>query len=233
MRKLIINTAAQNIERLHHFYDQVGYQSIDEHGSFRYDGQALIHLDGTNEARTSIHMYADKLETIVAKIINLGYNVIQQSESIGFSDPNGVKWKLYEFDEYPDIHFNRDFEMSLLGKYFGLGIESFEYERSIEFYKALGYKIISGDPANKSYLSLAQEGCHDLTLFYPGSCPHAFYNPSLTFFNGKKGNPVLIDKMRSVNIQFTEEVTVFSDDGAVDNVIVEDGGGLHFFVFND
>jgi hypothetical protein len=67
----------------------------------------------------------------------------------------------------------------------------------------------------------------------PFSCPHLFFNPSLTFFNGKENNPKVIQKIRDLNIPITQEITAFNEEGLVDNIIIRDPGGLGFFVFND
>lgn len=233
MNRIVVRTSGQNRPRLHTFYDKLGWQSLNNDGSYRYDGQVIIELAGQNDARTSILMYSDDKDKIAKKLIDLGRNIIQTEASFICVDPNGVRWEIGDSDAFPDVHFNRDFERSLLGKYFGLGIESIEFEKSAKFYQALGYSIRSGEIEKKSYLTMSQDGCQDITIFYPGTCPHSFYNPSLTFFNGKEGNPKLISAMRTKDIVFTEEITVFSEDNSIDNVIVEDGGGLHFFVFND
>jgi hypothetical protein len=61
----------------------------------------------------------------------------------------------------------------------------------------------------------------------PFSCPYLFYNPSLTFFNGKENNPKVIQKVRDL----TEEITAFNTEGIVNNVIIRDPGGFGLFVF--
>ena len=43
----------------------------------------------------------------------------------------------------------------------------------------------------------------------------------------------LIQKIRDLKIPITEEITVFNDQGVVDNIIIRDPGGLGFFIFND
>ncbi|MFK8104239.1 MAG: hypothetical protein AB8G15_17055 [Saprospiraceae bacterium] len=64
------------------------------------------------------------------------------------------------------------------------------------------------------------------------ACPHLFFNPSLSYFNGKE-NLAIITELRARKIPLTEEITFFNPEGIVDNVIVRDPGGLGFFVFSD
>jgi hypothetical protein len=65
-----------------------------------------------------------------------------------------------------------------------------------------------------------------------GSSPHLFFNPSLTYFNGKN-NLAVIESLRESGIPLAQEITHFNDKGIVDNVILQDAGGLGIFVFSD
>ena len=65
-----------------------------------------------------------------------------------------------------------------------------------------------------------------------GSCPHLFFNPSLTYFNGAK-NLSIIQQIKTLQIPITEEITHFNKEGIVDNIIIRDPGGLGFFLFSD
>ena len=71
-----------------------------------------------------------------------------------------------------------------------------------------------------------------ISLLQALQCPHLFFNPSLTYFNGSR-NPKIIESIKKQNIEITEEVTEFNSKGEVDNIILRDSGGLGFFVFND
>ena len=64
------------------------------------------------------------------------------------------------------------------------------------------------------------------------SCPHLFFNPSLTYFNSGR-NPEVIAGIRAAGIPISEEITIFNKEGRVDNIIIRDPGGYGFFLFND
>ena len=66
----------------------------------------------------------------------------------------------------------------------------------------------------------------------PCCCPHLFFNPSLTYFNGGQNLPV-IKAIREAGIPIAEEITHFNEEGVVDNVVLRDPGGLGMFIFND
>jgi hypothetical protein len=84
----------------------------------------------------------------------------------------------------------------------------------------------------KPYMSLDLDG-FSINLMKPNICPHLFFNPSFTFFNGKEGNPKVIAKVRELGIPIAEEITHFNKEGIVDNIIIRDPGGFGFFLFND
>jgi len=71
-----------------------------------------------------------------------------------------------------------------------------------------------------------------VSIMKPNMCPHLFFNPSLTYFNGGK-NPEIIEAIRKLDIPITEEITYFNKEGLVDNIIIRDPGGYGFFIFND
>jgi hypothetical protein len=120
----------------------------------------------------------------------------------------------------------------ITGNFAGLSIETTEMERSVEFWSALGYAITMGE-ASKGWVSLEADGCPGISLMKSMMCPHLFFNPSLTYFNGKEGNPKVIEAVRKEGIPITEEITHFNKEGLVDNIIIRDPGGLGFFLFND
>jgi len=71
-----------------------------------------------------------------------------------------------------------------------------------------------------------------VSFMQPNSCPHLFFNPSMTYFNGKNNLPI-IAKIREAGILITEEITHFNQEGIVDNIIIRDPGGYGFFIFSD
>ena len=65
-----------------------------------------------------------------------------------------------------------------------------------------------------------------ISLIQAQQCPHLFFNPSVTYFNGSHNLEIIHKK-----IEITKEVTEFN--GEVDKIILRDSGDLGFFVFND
>ncbi|MDH3494557.1 MAG: hypothetical protein OEM82_13460, partial [Acidobacteriota bacterium] len=117
------------------------------------------------------------------------------------------------------------------GNFAGISIEAVDVERTVSFWEALGFKKGMGD-MSQGWAVYSNGSDVDVSIMKTGMCPHLFFNPGLTFFNSGK-NLDNIARLREANIPITEEITFFNKEGIVDNVIINDPGGLGFFVFND
>jgi hypothetical protein len=120
---------------------------------------------------------------------------------------------------------------TLVGNFSGLSMESSDVHKSLAIWETLGFEIKMGGP-DKGYVVLAHTDGFGLSLMQPMTCPHLFFNPSMTFFNGKD-NLNLIAKIRKAGIPIAEEITHFNKENIVDNIIIRDPGGYGFFVFSD
>lgn len=132
----------------------------------------------------------------------------------------------------PDIFAEVD--SSHLGHFAGLSLETTNIALSLKIYQALGYVVMMGDEKSGFVqLSVPDENAPGIALMKANSCPHLFFNPSLTYFNGKKRNPKIIQHLGELKVPLVEEITHFNQEGLVDNVLIRDPGGLGIFVFND
>ena len=112
-----------------------------------------------------------------------------------------------------------------------MSLESFDIHKSSSIWKCLGYREDAGN-LDHGWISFKNEYEQGVSLMSPGACPHLFFNPSFTFFNGGKNHEV-IEKVKGLGIAITENITIFNENGDVDNIIIRDPGGFGFFVFND
>ena len=119
-----------------------------------------------------------------------------------------------------------------MGSYAGISLETPNIKQSMQLWKALGFEVSMGG-IDQGWVALSNSTGDAISLMQPMSCPHLFFNPSLTYFNGKTVNPIIIQKIRDLNIPITEEITVFNKDGIADNIIIREPGGYGFFIFND
>ena len=222
-------TATPSLPESFSFYQKLGFAVIRAEPHLVTDGQVIIHVDPDRHARTGIALYAPSWSTVIdALSASAPYQKIEGGHL--FHDPSGVRVILKQ-GEGPSIP-EGDGSKSLLGNFAGVSIEAADMDSSLQFWKTLGFAVTMGDAA-QGWVSLAAEGCPGISLMRTMMCPHLFFNPSLTYFNGKEGNPKVIAAVRKAGIAITEEITHFNKEGVVDNIIIRDPGGLGYFPFND
>jgi hypothetical protein len=211
------------------FYERLGFTRVSEADPLVYtDGKAYVEINPDRFARAGLRCYKDSWAEDLEWLKQVT-TVTKLEKGWVLSDASNVWLYLVEGKPSYSIHSSEK-SYSVLGNYVGLSLETADFSRSVAIYKALGFTQTSGGEEH-AWSSFAYEG-FSVTLMGPMSCPHLFFNPSMTYFNGGNNLPV-VEKIRELNIQITEEITLFNKDGLVDNVIIRDPGGFGFFVFND
>lgn len=193
------------------------------------DGKALIEVNPNRFARGGFKLFSEDWKNTVHQLEKMT-TVFNIDGGHLLSDPGGT-W-IYLIDD--DSAYNYDFSNlspSVLGNYAGLSLEVISVLPAMDIWQTLGFEKQSGS-LEQGWISLSNSDGITLSLMGPNSCPHLFFNPSLTYFNGKE-NPAVIKRIRDLGIPITEEITVFNEEGLVDNIIIRDPDGYGFFIFND
>lgn len=212
------------------YYQKLGFTLLSENEPTLFtDGKMLLEINPDNFARTGLKLYqADWSETIA--LLKKRTAVIPFDGGNLVSDPNGVKVYLID-GEMVSKHELKGESTAIPGNFAGLSIEAVDVTKTVEFWEILGYKKTMGSIV-QGWIAFDNGTSIGISIMKPMVCPHLFFNPGLTFFNGGKNLPV-IQKIKEVGIPIAEEITVFNKEGIVDNVIICDPGGLGFFIFND
>lgn len=224
-----IHTPTNKIENSIEFYQKLGFKQIPGHQNIFTDGIAIIEINAQRYARAGIKLYKQSWNDEVAALSQITKLTRYETGHL-LSDANGVWIYLEESEKSIEVTPTEQ-SFSTLGNFAGLSLETSDMSRSANLYDILGFKNVGGSPEH-GYISLSNQEL-TISLMKPLSCPHLFFNPSMTYFNGKVNNPVIIEKIRALNIPITEEITHFNKDGIVDNIIIRDPGGYGFFIFND
>jgi hypothetical protein len=226
----IIHTPTNNFEQSLDFYARLGYQRLSYNNlELVSDGQVIIEINPDRFARAGVKLIKESWKNDVKDIEEL-VNVLSADTGYLLSDPSGTWIYLVE----SDTEFNPEFadtSPSVLGNYAGLSLETTSIDLSFHFWKLLGFTNQQGS-IDDGWVTLRNDDDMTVSLMKPNTCPHLFFNPSLTFFNGEK-NLEIISKLRELKIPITEEITHFNKEGIVDNVIIRDPGGYGFFIFSD
>jgi hypothetical protein len=199
---------------------------MTDHGAYVYDRSVVIFVSDLTKERLGLSLcqadWSSELDAVRAYAVPLE---IEGGSLI--SDSSGMHVKLLQ----NTIELPSSSDNSILGSYSDLSIEVVEFERSKLIWQALGYSQTGGDE-KQGWIVLSKDGQTSISLIKAGSCPHIFRNPGLNYFNGTS-NGQIIQRVRESGVTIGEELTVFSETGVVDNIILQDPAGLMFFLFND
>lgn len=223
----VAHTPTNKLENSIDFYTKLGFKKIEE--NIFTDGKLIIEINPERSARAGIKLYKSSWS---AEVDNLKGLAALNKISNGYllSDASGVF--IYLIEAEPSWKAEpAEKSFSALGNYMGVTLETTDMKRSADIYRALGFAVVFGDDS-QPFMSLNWND-FTVTLMKPNMCPHLFFNPSFSYFNGKEGNPKVIAKVRELGIPIAEEVTHFNKEGLVDNIIIMDPGGYGFFLFND
>lgn len=228
--KAIIHTPTNKLENSYSFYEKLGFKVISkENPVIITDGKTIIEINPDRFARAGIKLVKKSWAQEVQKLKELT-TLIKLPNGFLLYDPSGIAIYLIESDfNFPFMVADSSF--SSLGNFAGLTLESADISRSFTIYEILGFTKSMG-AIEKGFVGLTGGDDFNIVLMSPLQSPHLFYNPSLTYFNGKK-NLAVIKKIKELNIPITEEISTFNKEGIVDNIIIKDPGGYGFFIFSD
>lgn len=226
----IIQTSTGNLQDSIAFYEKLGFTSIvHEQSTIVSDGKAVVEINPDRFARAGVKLYAASWEEIVSQLKKKTAMLVVDDGYL-LKSPSGMWLSLIEGKTTPQINLE-EIGSSVLGNYAGLSLEVVDMEEAVDFWAILGFKKTMGDVA-QGWVAMVNADGFGVSVMKANMCPHLFFNPSLTYFNGKD-NIAVITKIRELNIPITEEITHFNKEGIVDNIIIRDPGGLGFFLFSD
>ncbi len=225
----IIHTPTNKIENSLDFYKRLNFKLISNKNlTLVSDGKALIEINPDRFARAGIKLFKNSWKEEIKQLEKLTA-AIPNKNGLQLTDPNGV-W-IYLVENTLDIDYKAEEKCyGLTGNFNGLSLETSDMVKSMEFYSILGFSQSNGS-IEHGWLSLDNNGFF-ISLMKAMLCPHLFFNPSMTYFNGKE-NMAVIEKIRATEIPIAEEITYFNKEGVADNIIIRDPGGYGFFIFND
>ena len=225
----VIHTGSPDLARSKEFFTKLDFQVLPTKDSTCFiDGNFIIEVNDTHFARPGVKLYGNNW---AGKLDEWAFTSVNPEEGLYIlRDPNGV-WVYLQEGEGPKIPAELTGKASAVGTCMGVSIETLDPLVSLVFWQTLGFQVQMGS-AEQGFIVLQNEEGFGLSMMKAWTCPHTFLTPSLTYFNGKK-NPEIIKGIRENGIAMEEEVTVFNEEGIVDNIIIREPGGYGFFVFND
>ena len=226
----IILTPTNNLQNSLDFYQKLQFKIIEnDHLQLVTDGKAIIEINPDRFARAGVKLFKNDWSAEKSQLEKQTF-LTKLADGYLLGDPSGV-W-IYLIEKDADFTIEKSEECyGLTGNFAGLSLETTDIEKSATIWQILGFEKTMGD-IEQGWVAYQNTDGFGVSLMKPMSCPHLFFNPSLTYFNGKN-NLDIIQKIRDVGIPITEEITHFSKNGEVDNIIIRDPGGYGFFLFSD
>ncbi len=228
--RTIVHTPTNQLEQSRQFYEKLQYQAVPHAVATWYtDGAVIVEINPDRYARAGVRIFQPSWTSEV-QALREKTAVHKMADGYLLNDLSGCYLYLTE-GEFPYDVGTPGTVDTLTGNFAGLCLESSDIKRSTEIWQLLGFDIKMGD-TESAMIGLEDRGGFGVSLMKPLSCPHLFFNPSMTYFNGAD-NLNLIDKIRATGIPITEEISYFNKEGIVDNIIIRDPGGYGFFIFSD
>lgn len=226
----IIITPTNSLKSSLDFYQKLNFTTVT-HDSMNLvtDGKVIIEINEKRFTRAGVKLFQETWTAVVA-VLKTKTKVIPIDNGYLINDGNGVFIYLIEVESGITIDMEK-VEKSTLGNSMGVSIEAFDIEKTVEIWSILGFSQAMGS-IEQGWVVYTNADGFGVSFMNPNSCPHLFFNPSLTYFNGAN-NMKVIENIRATGIPIAEEVTVFNKEGTVDNVVLRDNGGLGFFIFSD
>lgn len=223
----IVQTPTPNYKVSVDFYEKIGFKSfIKNDKTYMHSNGIIIEINKDKFSRAGLKCLRNNWDTFLSDK-GLIEKATKTQNGYLITSPSGCCIYLEEVEiDIPENNIQ-----PLIGNYGGFALETNQIEESVEFWIKFGYTKTMGD-VNQGWVALSNNEGFTISLMKHLCCPHLFFNPSLSYFNGKENNAI-IERIREVKVEITEEITHFNPDGIVDNIIIRDPGGLGFFIFND
>jgi len=226
--KTHIITPTPNITDSIAFYEDLQFSITPYRNKYlATDGSVVIEIDPSRYSRAGIKIMTNSADDLIVELQKVT-RILQLENAYCLSDPSGT---MIYISEEKTIEIKSQDKASILGNFAGLSLETVDPDKTMEIWKIIGFTKQTGN-IDQGWVTLTNEDDLSVSIMKPNTCPHLFFNPSLTYFNGTN-NPEIIQKVRLSGIPITEEITYFNNEGIVDNIIIRDPGGYGFFIFND
>ena len=218
-----------SLENSLNFYKKIGFTPLkDTELCLFTDGKVIVEINPNRTARAGVKLFRSNWEKEVLQLEQIT-TITKIDDGFLLSDPSGAWIYLLEKEEKYSIPAG--IQTPVTGQFAGISLESTAIETSIKIWKILGFSKTMG-AIEQGWLAMANLEGFTISIMKALACPHLFFSPSFTYFNGKE-NMDIIAKIKALNVPITEEITHFNPEGIVDNIIIRDPGGFGFFIFSD
>jgi hypothetical protein len=223
--RIFITLYSSTPEKTKKFCDTLGFTSVssESNAMVMTDGNYFFDIRHADTSATTLSYCVSDISNAVQMAENLEIDIVEKSQHHAIvREPNGllillISTEIFALGEFPKK------PSSLCGTFYEISLETAEMERSISWWQNVGYKVTT---RQNTWCTL-DDGKMKIGLYEKGSCPHAFRNPSLTYFESDMAERIARLKKRGMTFA-QEEAEI----GMKGHAIAESPDGQYFFLFS-
>lgn len=208
------------------FFTMLGCTTIssDDSSALMTDGNLYFDIRRSDRSATALSYIADGIANRVEMAVNLELQIVEQSQHHAIiREPNGLNILLVDPNMMPLKEFSRT-PTSICGTFCEASLETDNLEDSIQWWHNVGFKTA----AQKETRCTLDDGKIKVGLYKRETCPHAFKNPSLAYFEPDMERR--ISELKKRGIRFVQEEKEIGMEG---HAIAESPDGQYFFLFKE
>ncbi|MDX5347646.1 MAG: VOC family protein [Hymenobacteraceae bacterium] len=231
-----INIPVKDLDENLKFYQKLNFVRVEPQYEVREvpcisDGRMFFNLQTANGAQPGFTYYADDLAGIVYLLeqadvpVEHELNEERKLSAVYITDPNGIVIQLLPTDT-SKLPASPGKDFTRFGKFYELSIETENYDETVEFWNALGFKKNYETKPDARWCGLTDQ-LVNVGIYEKGQCPHIFRSPALTYFEPDMAKR--IDVLKKRGFAFAQELP--DKEGELHDAILEAPSGQHIFLF--
>ncbi len=206
------------------FCRTLGFTAVsqDNTTALMTDGNYFFDIRRADKPASTLSYCVSDISNAIHMAENLEITIVEKSQHHAIlQEPNGLLILLISSEAFALSEFPKK-PSSLCGTFYEISLETTDMERSISWWQNVGFKVTT---RQNTWCTL-DDGKMKIGLYEKGSCPHAFRNPSLTYFESDMAER--IGKLKERGMTFAQEE---DEIGMKGHAIAESPDGQYFFLF--
>jgi predicted enzyme related to lactoylglutathione lyase len=211
-------------EKTKTFCDMLGFTAVSSEtdAALMTDGNYFFDIRYADTSATTLSYCVSDISNAIHMAENLEIAIAEKSQHHAIlQEPNGLLILLISSEVLALSEFPKK-PSSFCGTFYEMSLETTDMERSISWWQNVGFKATA---RQKTWCTL-DDGKMKIGLYEKGSCPHAFRNPSLTYFESDMAKR--IEQLKQRGIPFVQGE---GEIGMKGHAIAESPEGQYFFLF--
>jgi len=227
MSVLIINIPVKESVENIRLFNLLGFELVNKEYNVFSNGDTLLRFSDTATFEKGFFVYNDDIDATVSDmeskkvIFNCkSYDGDQLLEADLF-DPNKV---FVGYKNTNNLAIDKIEQNSDMGSFAGLGIETTDIAKTMDFWKKIGFNHIPENDRRDIYSEMVLDN-NKLLIYKKGVVKHLFHSPALVFKSSNLDS--IVENLKSKGIVFRYESEY---DMTIQDAVIELDTGFHIFL---